>query len=326
VYHWPAHDQNAPAILDALKRSRATFSTLFSPYPYRELRLAEFPRLATFAMGYPTLIPFSESIGFLTRDPKDRTNLNFYVTAHEVAHQWWGTVVWPAHAKGSPVIAEALANYSSLLLAGRVEGEEKRRKMFEDFEDRYLRERDANEELPLVLLDGGRRNEEVIWYNRGGVIFYMMHRQLGEERMLGALREFIRRFSFRDDHPTMTDLLALYEELAPELRPFFDQFVRSTAIPNPRYRRVERRELAGGGWGVVVDVENHGQGDLDLVVAATLGKRDEEGFREAQLVLPLRGTAAAGGEIRCDFKPDAVEMDPDRTVLMQERRRGRREL
>ncbi len=326
VYHWPSHDQNEAKILDALVRSRATFSELFSPFPYLELRVAEFPRLANFAMGYPTLIPYSEGIGFLTRDPKDRTNLNFYVTAHEVAHQWWGTVIWPAHAKGSPILSEGLANYSALLMAEKFEGEAKRRKMFEDYEDRYLRRRDANEERPLVLLDGDRRRDDVLWYDRAGVVFYMMHRILGEERMLTGLREFIHRFSFRDDHPTVTDFLALYEEREPELHHFFDQFVRGKAIPNPSYSRVERTPAGDGKWRVGFEITNRGEGDLDLEVAATSGKRDEKDFREARTVVALRGAAPVAGEVVCDFKPETVEMDPGRTVLLQERQRGRRNL
>jgi ABC-2 type transport system permease protein len=326
VYHAAVHPQNARKILAALAASRAAFSDLFSPYPYRELRIAEFPRLATFAMGYPTLIPFSEAIGFLTRDPKKRTNLNFYVTAHEVAHQWWGTVVWPAHAKGSPVLTEGLANYASLLMAEREEGEEKRQKLFEDYEDRYLRRRDANEERPLVLVDGDRRRDEVLWYDRGGVVLYMLHRLLGEERMLAGLKEYIRRFSFQEDHPTMTDFIALYEGLYPETAPFFDQFVEGKAIPNPGYARVAMEKLGDGAWRVGFEIANRGSGDLDLVVAANAGERGKEGWREARTGVALRGASPVAGEIRCDFKPERIEMDPDRTILLQERRQGRREL
>jgi ABC-type transport system involved in multi-copper enzyme maturation permease subunit len=326
VYYAAAHAENAPKILDALVKSRETYSTAFSPFPYAELRIAEFPRLATFAMGYPTLIPFSEGIGFLTRDSKDRPNLNFYVTAHEVAHQWWGTVIWPGHAKGAGVITEGLANYSALLMAERYEGEAKRHQMFEDYEDRYLRRRDANEEQPLALVDGTRRGDEALSYNRGGIVFYMLHRRLGEERMLAGLGEFIRRFSFQADHPTMTDLRAVFTELHPETAPLFAQYVFGKAIPDPYYARVGRAAADGGAWRVAFTVENRASGDLDLVVAASAGEKGKADYRESRAAVALRGTAPVTGEIACDFKPERVEMDPDRTVLLQERKQGRRDL
>ncbi len=242
-----------------------------------------------------------------------------------MAHQWWGTVVWPGHAKGAPVLTEGMANYATLLMAGRHEGEAKRQVMFEDLEDRYLRSRDPNEERPLELLDGDRRRDDIVWYNRGGIVFYMLHQMLGEEAMLSALREFIGRFSFQADHPTMGDFMAVYEARHPETRHFFDQYVRGKAIPNPGYRSASREKTADG-YQVAFEIENRGTGDLDLVVAATRGERDKEGFEERRTVVPLRGTAAVAAEIQCPFEPEHVEMDPDRTVLLQERKLGRKAL
>lgn len=366
VYHAEAHPQNAAKILDALRQSRALFSEMFAPFPYQELRIAEFPRHGSFAMGYPTLIPFSEGIGFLTQDPKDLPNLNFYVTAHEVAHQWWGTVVWPAHAKGSPVLTEGLANYASLLVAERVEGDAKRRRLFVQYEDRYLRQRDPNEERSLMLVDGDRRGDDAIMYSRGGVVFYMLHHLLGEERMLAAIREYVRRYSFQPDHPTMTDVVALFEEMYPETSRFLQQYVEGTAIPNPGFTDVRREELPDGKWRVSFQVANRGEGDLDLVVEAHAGTRDAEEKRErlarekaardrvadgtavaaegsggpkaeadsilagvgasSRALVRVIGSEPVHGEVLCDFKPDEIELDPDATVLMQERRKGRRSL
>ncbi len=326
VYHAASHSQNAEKMLEALTRSRETYSQIFSPFPYTDLRIAEFPRLATFAMGYPTLIPFSEGIGFLTRDSKKRTNLNFYVTAHEVAHQWWGTVVWPGHAKGGAVITEGLANYSSLVMAERYEGADKREQLFEDYEDRYLRRRDPNEEQPLALVDGTRRGDEALMYNRGGIVFYMLHHILGEERMYAGLGEFIRRFSFQADHPTITDLARVFTELYPETEPLFSQYVFGKSIPNPQYTVVSREETADGHWRVPFALENRGSGELDLVVAASAGKREEGTYAEARTTVMLRGGRPVDGEIVCDFEPERIEIDPDRSVLLQERKQGRRDL
>jgi aminopeptidase N len=368
VYHAAVHPQNRDKILDALERSRNEFSAAFAPYPYSELRVVEFPRHASFAMGYPTLIPYSESIGFLTRDPEDAPNLNFYVTGHEVAHQWWGTVVWPAHGKGSPVLTEGLANYATLVLAERVEGDARRRKLFTLFEDLYLRRRDPNEERPISELDGDRRGDDAIWYNRGGVVFYMLHRMLGEQRMLAGIQEYVRRYSFQDDHPTIHDFVDVFEDLYPETGTFFDQYVFAKSIPNPKFVNAKKESLGDGRWRVRFDVANRGEGDLELVIEAHEGKRADrdkaekearkagrsrddrrkdpaeresltttgeaspeavaaaEPFASSRAVVSLVGEDPVAGEIVCDFEPTELEMDPDGTVLLQERLKGRHDL
>ena len=65
------------------------------------LRIVEFPRYGRFAGSFPGLIPFSESIGFIARlSGEDAIGYPFYVTAHEVAHQWWATRSCPPTSRG----------------------------------------------------------------------------------------------------------------------------------------------------------------------------------------------------------------------------------
>ncbi|HEV3025072.1 MAG TPA: hypothetical protein VGX76_21525, partial [Pirellulales bacterium] len=71
VFYHPQHIYNIDEIAAALDASRKHYSEWFHPYPWNELKLSEFPNLATYAQGFPTDITFSEGIGFLTRsDPK----------------------------------------------------------------------------------------------------------------------------------------------------------------------------------------------------------------------------------------------------------------
>jgi hypothetical protein len=102
--------------------------------------------------------------------------------------------------------------------------------------------------------------------------------------------------------------------------------VRDKSIPNPRYREVAKEEDGDGIWRVKFELANQGTGDLDLVVAATSGEEGKENWREARTVVTLRGAAPATGRINCDFEPESIVMDPDRIVLLQERRRGENKL
>ncbi|HEX6861601.1 MAG TPA: ABC transporter permease subunit, partial [Thermoanaerobaculia bacterium] len=89
IYYHPGHEHNIAEMSAAFDASRRWYSEWFHPFPWRELKLSEFPNLATYAQGFPTNITFSEGIGFLT-ESDIKTDAVFLVTAHETAHQWWG--------------------------------------------------------------------------------------------------------------------------------------------------------------------------------------------------------------------------------------------
>ena len=83
----------------SLDASRKYCSQWFFPYPWKELKLSEFPNLATYAQGFPTNIPFSEGVGFLTANTPE-IHFAFEITAHEAAHQWWGNILAPGKGPG----------------------------------------------------------------------------------------------------------------------------------------------------------------------------------------------------------------------------------
>ena len=73
IYYHPEHKYNIAEMSEALDAARTYYSQWFYPYPWQELKLSEFPNLATYAQGFPTNITFSEGIGFLTKSaPKPR--------------------------------------------------------------------------------------------------------------------------------------------------------------------------------------------------------------------------------------------------------------
>ena len=62
------------------------YSEWFYPFPWKELKISEFPALAFYAQGFPTNITFSENIGFLTKS-EPKAEAPFMVTAHEAAER-----------------------------------------------------------------------------------------------------------------------------------------------------------------------------------------------------------------------------------------------
>ena len=104
-------------MIDAIKASLDYYTPSFGPYQHHLLRIVEFPRYASYAQSLPNTIPYSEAVGFIARldDPKD-IDYPFYVTAHEVAHQWWAHQVIGADAQGATMLSETLAQYSAMMV------------------------------------------------------------------------------------------------------------------------------------------------------------------------------------------------------------------
>jgi hypothetical protein len=194
--------------------------------------------------------------------PLDRI-LSEQVIAHETAHQWWGDlVVWSGYR--DQWIAEALANYSSLMM---LENEDPShfRSVMEKFRDDLLRENESGSRLmdagPVTL--GGRlssslfpRGYEVISYGRGTWLLHMLRNMLrDDERKSGGrsspgtaqspdelfvrvLRNLRERYEGRAI--STRDLLRAFEEQLPpslwfegkkSLDWFYEGWVNGTAIP-----------------------------------------------------------------------------------------------
>ncbi|MEJ2133057.1 MAG: M1 family aminopeptidase, partial [Gammaproteobacteria bacterium] len=156
VFHHPTHDYNVASMMRGAKASLDYYTREFSPYQYRQFRIIEFPRYQTFAQSFPNTVPFSESIGFVA-DLRDETNIDyvFYVTAHELAHQWWAHQVVGARMQGMTMIVETLAQYSALMVMEKEYGRSQMRRFLRYELDRYLSDRGGEliEELPLKLVE-----------------------------------------------------------------------------------------------------------------------------------------------------------------------------
>jgi len=114
IRHWgysatePGREEAEKVALDALE----LFEDNFGPLPYNELDIVAMPLRNASGVEYPGLILIGEGLYSNTNTPNRLPN----VVAHEVAHQWWYSVV------GSDVLRhpwqdEALATFSAQLYA-----------------------------------------------------------------------------------------------------------------------------------------------------------------------------------------------------------------
>jgi len=218
IYYHPGHEFDLDRMMDGMKSSLEYCSTNFSPFQFRQERIIEFPRYQTFAASYANTIPFSEAIGFITYvDPKkpDAIDLPFYVTAHEVAHQWWAHQVISANVEGATSIVETLAQYSALMVMKHRYGPQSIRKFLRYEVDGYLRGRaqERNEEEPLYKVDV---NQGYIHYNKGALVMYAIQDYIGEDKVSQALADFTKAYAFKGPpYPVSLDLIGYLKKYTP---------------------------------------------------------------------------------------------------------------
>jgi len=332
IYHHPDHTYNLEAMGEALEAARRYYSEWFHPYPWKELRINEFPGIASYAQGFPTNITFSEQIGFLTRATAE-ADAPFLVTAHETAHQWWGNIVMPGEGPGGEILSEGMAHFSTILLFGQVKGERGRRECCKRIESHYGDERRVDSEKPLVWTLGDKPSDTTVMYDKGGWVFWMLHRLLGEEAGFAGIREFVDEYSTGPDFPVLQDYVRVLLRHAPDeaaFDDFVDQWFLDVVVPEYRIEG-PRKSRDGDGWLVTATVVNRGSGRMPVDVAAVRGKRPDErddgaaesegedAWRIAREPVLLGAGESAEIEIRCDFEPERLVVDPDVTVLMLER-------
>jgi aminopeptidase N len=290
LYH-PTHAYNVDRMIDAVKKSLDYYTTNFGPYQYHQLRIVEFPRYATFAQSLPNTIPFSEAIGFIARveSPTD-VDYPFYVTAHEVAHQWWAHQVVGADAQGATVLSETLAQYSALMVMEHEFGAANMRKFLEYELDGYLagRSTERQREMPLALVE----NQPYIHYNKGALVTYAMRDYLGEARMNAAVRGFLDAAKFKGPpYPTSIQLIDSLRGATPDsLKYLVADLFENITLYELKTDSVNMRDTSGGKFAV------------DLFVTAKKLRADSLG-KETET--PMRDWIDIGLFAKAPAKPDS---------------------
>ncbi|HEY5390945.1 MAG TPA: M1 family aminopeptidase, partial [Hanamia sp.] len=165
----------------------------------RQMRVLEFPRYASFAQSFPNTVPYAESFGWVAdfRKPDDFDYV-YFVTAHELAHQWWGHKLAPNDTRGSNLISEALAEYSALVLSERKYGKDNMQRFLKQELDQYLTGRANESKKENVFLYCNRPYE---WYYKGSIVLYGLRDLIGDSAVSNALHEFMDTFALRENPP-----------------------------------------------------------------------------------------------------------------------------
>jgi aminopeptidase N len=249
-------------------------------------------------------MPYSESIGFIadTSDP-EKIDYVTYITAHELAHQYWGHQVVGASMQGSTMLSETMAQYSALMVMKKLYGPDKIRRFLKFELDQYLRGRtgEAIEELPL----GRVENQQYIHYQKGSLAMYLLQERMGEAAVNRALSTFVQRHKFKGaPYPRSVDVIALLraEAKTPEQQALITDLFERITLYDLKVQQPKAVRRADGKWDVTVPIEAKklyaaGKGGE---TETPLAERIEVGLFTAE---PGRGAFNAKDVIRMDLQP-----------------------
>jgi len=223
-------------IADQAATSIEFYQRLFgADYPYGKLDLVNDPGEAMSGQGPSSLIflgsgydpSVRKGLGQLT--PAEIARFQRALVPHEVAHQWWGSLVSSASPRHQ-WWEEALAEYSAALwmqAASDVQG--------------YLtRVQDWRKEVVETRMLAPVQDAYVEWsddgawhaslYAKGPYVFHMMRSIWGDERLFSLFRKLMRENAGKEivTHDIQKAAESVFGE---KLDWFFDQWVRGIGIP-----------------------------------------------------------------------------------------------
>lgn len=257
VYHDPKHDWNVPVMTKAMAASLDYYRRNFGPYQFDYARIVEFPGYQSFAQAFAGTMPYSESIGFAA-DVRDPETIDYvsYVTAHELAHQYWAHQVVGADMQGSTVTSETLAQYSALMVMKQLYGPDKIRRFLKFELDSYLgaRKGEVVEELPLYRVE----NQGYIHYRKGSLVMYLLQERMGEDAVNRALARFLSQYRFEGPpYHRSVDLIAQLrrEAMNAEQQALITDLFERITIYDLKATGAKSTEGANGLWITTIELD-----------------------------------------------------------------------
>jgi hypothetical protein len=195
-YFYPQHAWGGGRALEIAVDAVSAFSELFGPYPYTELDVVETPNHLG-GMEYSGLVVVED--GLYTGGGVE------WLTAHEVAHQWWMVVVGNDQID-EPWLDEALTQYSTMLYYEQVYGKERAQAILRgEFERSYQSLLRQGRDMPAGL-SSEDYPPDLYWdvvYDKGALYFHELREAVGDEAFFEILQTYYQRHRYEIATPEM---------------------------------------------------------------------------------------------------------------------------
>jgi aminopeptidase N len=325
IYYHPGHEYNLDRINKGAKDALEYYTKNFSPYQHKILRVVEFPRYEAYAQSFPNTIPFSESLGFIAKvddkNPKD-IDYPFYVTAHEVAHQWWAHQLVGGNTRGATVLSETLSEYSALMVMKKQFGPDKMRRFLRYDLNHYLMGRAIENKKELPLADN--ENQDYIHYRKGSLAMYLLQDILGEDKINAVLKDLLAQYAYHNaPYPSVTVLVDGLRKITPPDQAYLiDDLFNAIVLYDDRALSASARKRPDGKYEVTLKVhasklradELGAEKEIPLRDLIDVGIDDKDGnslLRERKLITQKESTYS----LVTSGRPAKAGIDPDNKLI-----------
>ncbi len=198
-YYRAEHKAGGQAALQAAANAVRVFNKRYGPYPLAELDVVEIAASTFLGVEYPGLIEIEQNL-YTSGNGLEVT------VAHEVAHQWWYSVVGD-DVQTTSWLDEALASYSQIIYQEEINGPEAAERELDEFRRRYrdivAAGRDAPVEQPNSKFV---RNYVALVYGKAVLFLQVVRNQIGEAAFDRFLHDHYAKHRY--DYIASADLLA----------------------------------------------------------------------------------------------------------------------
>src|SRR3989338_7141391 len=295
TYFFPEDEDLSDGYIDSVKNYLRLYEELLGKYPFGQFSVVS--NFLPTGYGFPTFTLLGQEI---LRLPfiKD-TSLG-----HEVLHNWWGNSVYVDYESGNwcEGLTTYLADHYYKELKG--EGINYRKEMLRSYNS-YI-----NEGNDFPLSDFKSRTEtftRAIGYNKSAFVFHMLRIELGDEKFFTALREVIKRQSFKIT--SWKDLQRVFEKINGEsLGWFFKQWIE---VPGAQFLNLKNAAYKKKGEGYITSFKLVQDGKPYLL-NVSIEITTEKG--KAKKIIRIKDKEESI-EIRTADRPLSLSIDPHADIF-----------
>jgi hypothetical protein len=212
----------------------AYYEYFLGPFPSDELDIIE---LNSYGFGqapaglvFITSEAFQPLLGDVNKFYSEGINERL---AHEIAHQYWGTVV-RMPSRDEEWLYESFAEYSAALLLKKFQGNAAYNRLMAHWK---VAAQDALNVAPIPLANeivepsGDPWLRNGLLYNKGPYLLAALNKQVGDEAFMTFLKSYQK--SFHNKLGTTKDVVGLLGFVTKQdFKPFFDKYYWGTALPD----------------------------------------------------------------------------------------------
>jgi hypothetical protein len=223
VYYRPEYDAAGQRSLAIAAQSLRAFNARYGPYPLTEMEVVQAALTKFLGVEYPGVMLIEQRL-YASNGRGLETTI-----AHEVAHQWWYSLVGNDY-QGAAWLDEGLASYSQVIYYESLGDAVSAAAELQQFRNIYLSARNAGNDgvvnRPNAAFQG---NYVALVYAKSALFFHALRQRMGDETFYAFLQRYYE--TYRYGEATGSDMLATAEATCGcDLQALYDAWITS-AVP-----------------------------------------------------------------------------------------------